>query len=73
LFPGGILDAWDDLRSKVFHDVERLCRLLGHRRSRTLAYTDADGTWKSRCGRCGAKMVRVRRRRWVIDPTSRRE
>lgn len=67
MIPGGILDAWDGLRSKIFNDVQ-MCRLVGHRRSRALAYNDADGTWKSRCGRCGAKMVRVRRHRWVVEP-----
>jgi hypothetical protein len=44
-----------------------LCRVLGHRRSGSLVYTQGDGIWRSRCKRCGRKMVRTGRKRWAID------
>jgi hypothetical protein len=43
-----------------------LCRLLGHRRSGALVFTQGDGIWRSRCKRCGRKMVRGGKR-WTID------
>lgn len=44
-----------------------LCRLLGHRRSGALVFTHGDGIWRSRCKRCGRKMIRVGSARWEMD------
>ncbi|HKX91786.1 MAG TPA: hypothetical protein VJM15_05095 [Sphingomicrobium sp.] len=54
-----ILDSDPDARRTI------LCRILGHRRSGTLAFTEGNGIWKSRCKRCGTHMVRMKRKRWV--------
>ena len=43
-----------------------LCRLVGHRRSSMLAFTEGHGIWKSRCKRCGAAMVRSRSGQWTV-------
>jgi len=43
-----------------------LCRVVGHSRSRKLAFTDGDGIWKSRCKRCGRAMVRIKHKQWVV-------
>jgi len=44
-----------------------LCRIVGHSRSRQLAFTDSDGAWKSRCKRCGRALVRIKHKQWVVQ------
>jgi hypothetical protein len=39
------------------------CLLFGHRRSRSRARL-VGGEWRSRCRRCGAKLVRLRPSKW---------
>lgn len=38
-----------------------VCKIFGHRRSVSCAQR-VDGVWRSRCKRCGAKLVRVQRK-----------
>jgi hypothetical protein len=44
-----------------------LCRILGHRRSSMLAFTEGDGIWRSHCKRCGAAMVRLKHKTWFVS------
>lgn len=56
---------WNSRGSGAFSDVMtrylpvRLCRLIGHRRSRRRAYIDPDEhVWASYCRRCGTPLTR---------------
>jgi len=41
-----------------------VCSVVGHRRSRSSAHRVA-GEWRSWCKRCGSKLVRVKRSKWL--------
>lgn len=46
-----------------------MCHLIGHSRSRVFLFTQGDGVWRSRCKRCGDKMVRSHHGHWALDLT----
>ena len=43
--------------------IDIVCRIIGHRRSRLRAELVA-GTWRSRCKRCGVRLVRLQPSKW---------
>lgn len=42
-----------------------VCRVLGHRRSKRKARALAT-TWTSECWLCGQRIVRIKRRQWIL-------
>jgi len=45
--------------------VQSVCRVLGHRRSKRKARPLAT-TWSSECWLCGQRIVRIKRRQWIL-------
>ena len=45
--------------------MQRICRVLGHKRSKAAARPMAT-SWSSKCLVCGQRIVRVKRRHWIL-------
>lgn len=45
--------------------MQSVCRVLGHKRSKSQARPFAT-TWSSKCYFCGQRIVRVKRRHWIL-------
>jgi cellulase/cellobiase CelA1 len=45
--------------------LQSICRVLGHQRSKRKARALAT-TWSSECRICGQRIVRIKRRRWIL-------
>lgn len=45
--------------------LQSICRVLGHQRSKRKARPLAT-TWSSECRVCGQRIVRIKRKRWIL-------